>query len=117
MYCLVGEYIATHHRSRTLVKIYGTSTYLGGTREPYNVYGILRVYPGTYRCIVTPPWGAFPISIARQLGGCQYRTVRLRNALGEMIPTPTFLAPTLFQLLWRHRPWKIGPGGCDRVTG
>ena len=26
---------------------------------------------------------------------------------------PTFLAPTLSQLLWRYRPWEIGPGGCD----
>ena len=29
-----------------------------------------------------------------------------------MFPTPTFLAPTLFQL-WRFRPWKVGPGGGD----
>ena len=24
-----------------------------------------------------------------------------------------FWLPTLFQLLWRYRVWKIGPGGCD----
>ena len=33
------------------------------------------------------------------------------EALGEMFPTPTFLAPILFQP-WRYR-WKIGPGWCD----
>ena len=31
-----------------------------------------------------------------------------------MFPTPTCLAPTLFQLL-RYRPWTIGPQGCDSV--
>ena len=35
----------------------------------------------------------------------------------EIFPTLTSFAPTLltlFQLLlWRYRPWKIGPGGCD----
>ena len=45
--------------------------------------------------------------------GTKYRTIRLRTALGEMFPTPTFLGPTLFQLLWRYRAWNIGPGVCD----
>ena len=66
------------------------------------------VYNGEYH---TPPWGGFPSSIARQPRGCQYRTIRLRNALGEMFPTPTFLTPTLFQP-WRYQPWIIGPGLC-----
>ena len=45
---------------------------------------------------ITPPWGGFPSSIARQpKKGGQYRTIRLRKALGEMFPTPTVLAPTL----------------------
>ena len=61
---------------------------------------------------ITPHWGGFASSIARQPRGCQYRTIRLRKALGQMFPTPTFLAPTLFQL-WRYRAWKIGPGVCD----
>ena len=64
--------------------------------------------------LITPPWGRFffPSSIAGQPRGCQYRTIRLRQALGETFPPPTFfVAPTLFQLLWRYRPWKIGPGG------
>ena len=34
------------------------------------------------------PWGGFPSSIARQPRGCQYLTIRLRKALGEMFPTP-----------------------------
>ena len=57
----------------------------------------------------------FPSSIARQPRECQYRYVRLRKALGEMIPTPLFLAPALFQL-WGYRPWKIDPGVCDIHT-
>ena len=51
------------------------------------------------RCIShTPLRRFFPSSIARQPRGCQYRTTRLRKALGEtLFPTPTLLAPTLFQ--------------------
>ena len=60
---------------------------------------------------ITPPWGAFPRSIARQARGYQYRTMRLRKALGETFPTPTVSAPILFQLLRRYRAWKIGPEG------
>ena len=37
---------------------------------------------------VTHPWGGFPSPIAPQPGGCQYRTMRLRKVLGEMVPTP-----------------------------
>ena len=33
---------------------------------------------------LTPPWCGFSSSIARQPRGCQYRTLRLRKALGEM---------------------------------
>ena len=63
-------------------------------------------------CNTSPPWGGFPSSISRQPRECQSRTVRLRKALGEMIPTRAFLAPALFQLRWRYRAWKIGPGGA-----
>ena len=42
---------------------------------------------------------------------CQHRTIRVRKALGETFPTPTFLGPTLFQP-WRYRALKIG-AGCD----
>ena len=31
--------------------------------------------------------------------GSEYRMIRLRKAFGEMFPTPSFLVPTLFQLL------------------
>ena len=68
------------------------------------------VYDGVHHT----PWGGFPTSIARQPRGCQYRTMRLRKALGEMFPTPTISAPARFQL-WRYRAWKIGRGGCDIV--
>ena len=40
---------------------------------------------------ITPPSGGFPTSIAQQPRGCQYRTVRLRKALGVIFPTPAFL--------------------------
>ena len=64
---------------------------------------------------ITPPWGGFPSSIARQPRGYQYLTLRLRkDLLGEMLPTPTFLAPAPLQL-WRCRPWKIGPGGAGVI--
>ena len=62
--------------------------------------------PGT-TVYVTHPSGGFPSSIARQPRRCQYRMIRLRSGLGEMFPTPT-----LFQL-WRYRPRRIGPEGCD----
>ena len=59
-----------------------------------------------------PSGAVCPSSIARQPRRCQCRTIRLQKALGDMIPTPTFVAPTLYQLLpWKYRPWKIGPGG------
>ena len=62
---------------------------------------------------ITHPWGDFPSSIARQPRGChQDRTIRLRDALGEMFATPTFQAPTLFELSG-YRAGKIGPGRCD----
>ena len=69
--------------------------------------GSIPEYDGCYTS--QPPWGGFPRSITRQPRGCQYRTVRLRKALGEMFPAPTFSAPTMVQP-WRYRPWKIGPG-------
>ena len=69
------------------------------------------MYDGVYHTI-TPPCGGFPSSIARQPRGCQYRTTRFRKALGESFPTPTCLAPALFQL-WIYRAWKVGPGVCD----
>ena len=72
-------------------------------------------YTGTvYDVCITPPGAFFPRSIARQPKRCPSRTTRLRKALGEMLPMPTFLAPALFQL-WRYRPCKIASGGCDSV--
>ena len=58
---------------------------------------------------ITPLWGRFPSSIARQPTGSKHRTIPLRTALGEIFPTLTLLAPALIQL-WRSRARKIGPG-------
>ena len=68
------------------------------------------------RLCITLPWSFFPSSTARQPRGCQYRTTRQRKALGEMFPTPTFLAPPLFQLS-RYRAWKVRPGGMAYTVG
>ena len=67
------------------------------------------VHDGVYH---TPLGRFFPNSTARQPRGCQYRTMRLRKALGEMLPTLTFLAPAIFQLS-RYRARNIRPGGGD----
>ena len=71
-------------------------------------------YTRTRRAVyyITPPWGGLPSSIARQPRGCQYRTMRLREAPGEMFPMLTFSASALFRP-WRYRAWKVGPEGCD----
>ena len=58
---------------------------------------------------ITPLWDRFPSSIARQPRGCQYRTNRLRKALGEMLPTPTFwhrhyCSPTVEMSGLKNRP-------------
>ena len=37
--------------------------------------------------------------------GCQYRTIRIRKAPGEMFPTTAVLARTLLIRLWRYRSW------------
>ena len=65
-------------------------------------------YTTASRCVShTPLLGGFPSLIARQPRGCQYRTIRLRKALGDMFPTllsGPFSDPTIyFNLLWRHR--------------
>ena len=42
------------------------------------------VYDVPYTTVyITPPRGGFSNSIARQPRVCQYRTIRLRNVLGE----------------------------------
>ena len=76
------------------------------------VHGWMEWQP-VYDCAyITSPGGGFPGSFARQPRGCQYRATPPLKTLGETLPTPTFLAPPLFQL-WRYRPWEIGPRVCD----
>ena len=99
----------TQHVRQCLVSCYTTPYYKEGGGGTYST-------PYTTVYVLSPPPGdGFPSPIARQPIGCQcqHRTIRLRVALGEMIPPPTFLAPKRFKL-WRYRPWKIGPGGCDK---
>ena len=64
----------------------------------------------TVYCVqyITPPWGGFPSSIARQPRGCQYRTIRLWKALSEMFPTPTD-----YSCCGDMDDGKVGPGVCD----
>ena len=64
----------------------------------------------TYTAVyVAPPWGSFQARLLdKQEGADTERCVRLGKAL-DMFATPTFLAPTLFQLS-RYRAWKIGSG-------
>ena len=79
--------------------------------SPRNVTS--TVYEGCISDII-PLWGGFRSSIARQA-----RRVPTPNGTSpessrrDASKAPTFLAPTQFQLLWRYRPWEIGPGGCD----
>ena len=75
------------------------------------------ILPYIYDGMDHTPQGRFPSSIARQQKrGCQHRTIPLLKASGEMCPTSTSLAPTLFQLLWRYQSWKIGRGGVRYYT-
>ena len=91
-----------------------------GSRQG-NIFQVTQGHPGhlvLVRCAVcAPPWGGFPSSFARQPRGCQCRMIRLRKAL-----TPRYFqhrpfcgaGTILFQLLvWKYRPWEIGPGVCD----
>ena len=68
---------------------------------------LITIYDGVYH---NPPWSAFPSPIARQPRGCQYRTMRFRQGLGEMFPTPTVLADTIPTV--EISTMKIGPGVC-----
>ena len=64
------------------------------------------------RCTPHPRRAVFQARLLDNSTRCQHRRIRFRKALGEMFPTPSFLAPALFRL-WRYRAWTIGPGGCD----
>ena len=75
----------------------------------------------TYRArgvvYITHLYCGFPSSITRQPRECQYRTIRLRKALGKMFPNADVLgAPALFQLS-RYRAWKVRPGGMAYTVG
>ena len=61
---------------------------------------------------ITPPGAVLQTRLLDNQEGANTERYGLRKALGEMLPTPNFLAPKLFQL-WRYRAWTIGPGVCD----
>ena len=65
------------------------------------------------RCVSHPLEAVFQKSIARQPRECLYRTSRPRKAVGEMLPTSTFVAPALFRLLRRYRAMENRSRGCD----
>ena len=78
--------------------------------------GNLVLYAAVYdvRCRSHPSPGAvFPAGLPdNQEEGAHPERHVFGKHLGEMLPMPTFLAPTaVFQLLWRYRPWEIVPGG------
>ena len=63
----------------------GGGAFVDGRQAP----GLDRfTVPGIRWCIsTTPPGAIFPSPIARQPRGCQYGTVRFREALGDTFPT------------------------------
>ena len=63
---------------------------------PSFFYSHVRVQHNFWHHTAVPPWGVISSSLARQTRGCQYRTIRLRKALGDTFPTPTVSAPALF---------------------
>ena len=70
-----------------------------------------QVYDGVYQ---QPPQGQF--FQARLLDNQEGANTE-RYVFGKLSATRfqrrACLAPTLCQLLWRYRPWKVGPVGCD----
>ena len=97
----------------------GTLLYSFSTRVTYWILSLpnMTVY-------ITPPYHPGAVFQALDCSTTKlatYRMIRLRKAVAEMFPTPTFSAPALFQLfqlfqlltLWRYRPWNVGPGVCD----
>ena len=77
---MVGQNVLAPAVARTL-KLYTTHPYM-------KLCITLSDTPGAF----------FPNSISRHPKGCQYRTISLRKALGEIFPTLAFSTPTLFQL-------------------
>ena len=57
---------------------------------------------------ITPSWGGFPCSIARQpKDGVNSKRFGLRKALGEMFTPPNFVGTDTIEVhLWRYRSWK-----------
>ena len=68
---------------------------------PYTVYSTSH-----------PPGSVFQAPLLDNQEVAKADRCGLRKDLGEILPTPNVLAPTLFRL-WRYLPWKIGPGVCD----
>ena len=57
------------------------------------------------------PWSGLPSTNDRQPRGCQYRATRLREALSEMLPTPSMLAPALYSSCGDIDHGKSAEGG------
>ena len=71
---------------------------------------LITIYDGVYH---NPPWSAFPSPIARQPRGCQYGTIRLQKALGEVLPAPTSLAHRYYSNCGHTEHENSAQGGCN----
>ena len=78
-------------------------------RKQLRVYRI-RLLHAVY---ITPSWGGFLSSIARQPRGCQCRPTHLRKALGKAFPSRRPLRHRHYSSCGDIDHGKIGSEGCD----
>ena len=64
-----------------------------------------------------PPGAVFQARFLDNPRGRQHLTKRLRKALSEMCPKPTFFWHRHLFQLWRYRAWEISPRVCDIRRG
>ena len=100
-----------------LPKKYNTQlsvTYLANYSNTYSSLRRLNIYDGAYHT----PWGGVPSSIARQPRGCQYRTIRLRKALGEMfLNGKSALGFVIYTAVPVCGSQPVRSPSCDRFVG
>ena len=64
-----------------------------------------------------PPGAVFPSSIARQPRVAPIpNDASSKSSRRDVSNVDGFMAPAIFRLLlWRYRPWEIGPGACGII--